>query len=102
MKQKLHLVGADGKKIGPTGKYPDGKISPSDEGELKIAISHSAQKQVVLIRFGIPVDWIGVRAPEARHLAQLLLSRAEMLEEEINGGKNNVGPVPGSDPGKDG
>jgi hypothetical protein len=44
-------------KLGATGKFPQGKISGDDEGELNCAIS-SLPDGSVRIDFGTPVVWL--------------------------------------------
>lgn len=62
---------------GPTGKFPDGKISPEDEGELQIAISHDQDN--VLVQFGKPTAWLGLPRDHAIQLAKLILEHAIQL-----------------------
>ncbi len=66
LKKKLNL--------GATGAFPDGKINPNDEGEIRIAVS--SQGGVIRIDFGKPVTWIGFNANEAKSLAALLMRHA--------------------------
>lgn len=60
--------------LGATGQFPLGKLTPSDEGELKLAIGRKDGK-VVLV-FGKPVAWIGFTAEQAREIAQMLVEHA--------------------------
>jgi len=59
--------------------FPQGKISPTDEGELSFAISLDLSKQAVVVRFAKPVDWIGLDKKSALHMAELLKERADSL-----------------------
>lgn len=59
-------------KLGQTGRFPEGKIHRTDEGELRMAVS--ARQGKVILNFGTPIAWIGL-TPE---LAELL---AEHLRE---------------------
>lgn len=62
------------KRPGPTGRFPQGKMHPSDEGELRIAITHKGGK--VVIDFGKPTAWIGLDPERADALAELLKQHA--------------------------
>lgn len=62
--------------LGNTGKYPDGKLDPSDEGELRLMISHSEDNQIIRLDFGKPTAWIGLPKDHAVQLAVLLLQHA--------------------------
>ena len=66
--------------IGATGRFPDGKVTPDDEGELAIAITH--KDGLVNIYFGKEVSWIGMRPQDARGLAALLVQHADGIEKE--------------------
>ena len=60
--------------LGDTGRYPQGQISPDDEGETKIAVGRKGDK--VIIDFGTPTKWIGFDADQAIEIALLLARRA--------------------------
>lgn len=64
-------------KIGPTGEFPKGKIHPTDEGELAMAIAAIEGK--IVIRFGTPTAWIGMDKAQALEMAQHLTRIAEAL-----------------------
>lgn len=66
------------KKIGPTGNYPEGKISNDDEGELRIAVHRTAKD--VILSFGKSISWIGLPPGTARRLAKLLIKNANEVE----------------------
>ena len=61
--------------VGPTGQFPEGKMSKHDEGEISFAIGHPNGK--VVIDFGSPVAWVGMEPQQAVALAQTLLSHAK-------------------------
>ena len=61
--------------VGPTGQFPDGKMSKHDEGEIAFAVGHPNGK--VVIDFGSPVAWVGMEPQQAVALAQTLLSHAK-------------------------
>lgn len=60
--------------LGDTGRYPQGQLTPDDEGELKLAVT--AKDGKVVVDFGKPVAWIGFDADQAIELAMTLARRA--------------------------
>jgi len=58
------------KELGPTGDYPDGKLTEHDEGGIKIGVTVKDGK--VILAFGGSVTWIGLDAKQARQLAESL------------------------------
>jgi len=60
--------------LGPTGKFPDGKLTDSDEGEIAIAVGSKDGK--VVIDFGKPTAWIGFTPAQANDIADLLRKHA--------------------------
>lgn len=69
------------KKIGPTGKFPYGKLHESDEGELAVGIACDFQQNVVVFNFGKPLAWLALPPGKARELAQLLIEKADELDK---------------------
>ena len=63
--------------LGATGNFPDGKMTPHDEGELKIAIVSVGDK--VVIEFGEPVRWIGLNRDQAVELGRAIIKKARKL-----------------------
>lgn len=64
------------KQLGATGQFPEGKLTPQDEGEIKIAIYHQPGK--VVIDFGDkPIKWIGFSPVQARQIAMMLMEHAD-------------------------
>jgi hypothetical protein len=63
------------KTLGRTGAFPEGKLTPHDEGELKFAV-HTADGKVIL-DFGTPVAWLGMSPELALNLAALLIQHAQ-------------------------
>lgn len=66
--------------IGATGRFPQGHLSPEDEGELALAVGVMDGK--VILNFGKPVMWIGFDADQARQLAQMIYDKAGSLAKE--------------------
>lgn len=64
--------------LGPTGKFPAGKISEDDCGQMRVGITH--ENGNVIVDFGAPMVWIGMPPHQAREFAQAILLHAEALE----------------------
>ena len=69
-------------KFGATGKFPQGKVSEDDEGELRFGVSSDGA--LVNLSFGKPVAWVGMDPPLARKLASMLTAHAD----KVDGGSN--------------
>lgn len=63
--------------LGPTGKFPEGKITKGDQGELKMAIG--IYKNTVIIDFGTKISWLGLPKQEAIAFAELIIKNANKL-----------------------
>lgn len=61
--------------LGATHNFPDGKLTPHDDGEIKFAIGY--YKGNVVINFNTPVVWLGMLPEQAKQLAELLLRYAD-------------------------
>lgn len=67
------------KELGATGKFPEGKLDSTDDGELKIGVTTHNGK--VIIDFGPkPVKWIGMKPEQAIALGEGLIRRAKELQ----------------------
>lgn len=64
-------------KPGATGKFPHGKLTRHDEGELNLTIGESDDN--VIINFGTPVSWMAMSPEQAVSLAQLLIAKARIV-----------------------
>jgi hypothetical protein len=69
-KEELHF--------GPTGQFPEGKLTSNDEGQIAfgVAIYHGK----VIVNFGTPIASLGLSPQEARQLALVLRQRANEIE----------------------
>jgi hypothetical protein len=67
-------------QLGPTGKFPSGKLSEIDEGELRFAVGGYHGK--VILNFGAPVHSAGFTPKQARELALALRKWANRVERE--------------------
>jgi len=63
--------------LGATGEFPEGKLNPTDEGEIRMAIASEGDK--VIIAFGKPTSWIGMGKQQALELAKSIIERAQIL-----------------------
>jgi hypothetical protein len=64
-------------KPGPTGKYPEGRLSEDDEGGLMIAVGSKEGK--IVINFGKDISWIALNPEEAMAFADAIKTRAKDL-----------------------
>ena len=54
-------------------QYPEGKLNPSDEGEIAIAIG--IEDGNVIINFGKPVAWLGLPGEQSIEMGRTLIKR---------------------------
>lgn len=59
---------------GATGLFPEGRLSPADEGQLQFALSNKDGK--VVLEFGTPVAWVGLNPQQAADLASGIIKHA--------------------------
>lgn len=59
---------------GATGKYPEGKLNPDDQGELRAALGVVDGR--VVIDFGKPVPWIAMTPEEAINFGAKIVEHA--------------------------
>lgn len=64
------------KILGPTGKFPNGKLNENDEGELVFGIAIDEGKMVM--NFGKPIKWIGF---EKKQVEELITYLSEKVKE---------------------
>jgi hypothetical protein len=62
---------------GAIGAYPEGKLTPSDEGNIQFAVGECDGK--VVIDFGTSVHWFAMTPQQAADLASSLLSKARLV-----------------------
>jgi hypothetical protein len=90
-----HVRDHPGIELGPTDRFPDGKLGPHDRGEIAAGVT--ACRGRVEIHFGGPVSWIAMPPLAARELAALLLKWAAVAEQ--TGRPGGESPIPnGADP----
>jgi hypothetical protein len=73
-------------RFGQTGEFLNGSIHEHDQGELTFGIAADARNGVVVVNFGKPVVWFGVRPREAREIAKALIAKANELDGGIGNG----------------
>lgn len=66
-------------KLGPTGKFPEGKVSKDDEGELSFAVGKDGGN--VVVNFGAPVVWFSMPPHLARKFAASLIEFADKASQ---------------------
>ena len=69
-------------KLGGTGRFPDGKLHPKDEGELQFGVSQDSHGNVH-VNFGKDVSWFSMPPQTAVQFARLLLKHAGAKKVEI-------------------
>jgi len=69
-------------KLGATGKFPDGKLTPNDEGELQLGLASDSAGRVHF-NFGKPIAWFAMERGQAIDLARLILRHAGVKKVEI-------------------
>jgi len=81
-------------KIGPTGRFPHGKLDSTDDGELCVAVNHwvvvkkdGSRIPMVKIDLGTPVTWIAMTADEARNFAKTVIEVADESDAMLTGVK---------------
>lgn len=56
-------------------KFPDGRINENDDGELTYAVAADPKRQLVLIQFAHPTDWVGLGPDDAQKLIDSLQAK---------------------------
>lgn len=64
--------------VGPTGRFPKGKLNPTDEGELAFTVKK--EKGQVRVDFGSPVAWFAMSPDLALQVAASLVKHATALK----------------------
>lgn len=77
MDPEIRKMFQDIPKLGATGKFPDGKLTEKDEGELQFAVGNKDNR--ILIEFGKPIRSLGMTKQEALKLAELLCKQANAI-----------------------
>lgn len=64
-------------------QYSMGRISPDDDGDLAMAFTADKAKNIVVLRFGKPVEWIGMGPAEVNGMINLLVEKMHELGEPV-------------------
>lgn len=62
---------------GALGEFPEGKLTPSDQGAIQFAIGSKRNK--VVLDFGKQVHWVAMTPQQATELASALLKHARKV-----------------------
>ncbi len=65
--------------LGPTGKFPQGKLTEDDAGEIEFTVARKGDK--VVMDFGTPVKWVGLTADDAREVGKALIKHAKKINK---------------------
>lgn len=71
------------RQFGATGRFPEGKLEDSDEGELQLGVAFDKLNGIVRIQFGKPVAWLGLSPSHAIEFAKILLEKATAKKNGI-------------------
>lgn len=66
-------------KTGPTGNYPDGKMTEDDRGEVCLQIGRA--DSYVMIEFGCEMSWMAMHPQQAREMGCRLIEWAARVDE---------------------
>ena len=73
----------DRRKLGATGRYPQGVLNGDDEGELQLGVALDPLDGLVHVNFGKPVAWFALPPELAITFARSLLKHAGAKRVEI-------------------
>jgi hypothetical protein len=65
--------------FGATNRFPQGKYTPQDEGEIAFGVAADKKAGKVIINFGKPTAWVGMDREQALALADSLKQKANDL-----------------------
>lgn len=61
-------------------EWPAGRMGGEDDGALSYAITTDQKNRTIVIRFGKPVEWIGLDVESAEQLRDELTKRLALLK----------------------
>lgn len=67
-------------RFGPTGRFPEGKLTKHDEGEIRFAVFRKDRK--VIINFNSPAHWLGMNPNQAIDLGNALIRHARKARRQ--------------------
>lgn len=62
--------------------FSEGRIGPTDDGDLAFSVGTHPDKPLVCIDFGKPVEWVAMGPQQAIELAQSLIKQARSVSTE--------------------
>lgn len=62
--------------------FSEGRIGPTDDGDVAFAVGTHPDKPLVCIDFGKPVEWVAMQPQQAIELAQNLIKQARSVSQE--------------------
>jgi hypothetical protein len=65
---------------GATGRFPQGKTTPDDQGELSVVCRADKARGLVVLDFGKPVAWLSAPPDQIREIAIQLLRQAAKID----------------------
>ena len=71
-------------RLGPTGRFPGGKLTADDDGEILMGVGR--RDDIVILEFGKATKWLGMPPRQALSLAALLIHHAKIIEPEVTPG----------------
>lgn len=63
-------------------EYPHGRMGHQDEGALAYGVVADKEHGTVVIRFGKPVEWIGLAPADVAALVKVLIRKAREVAKE--------------------
>ena len=63
-------------------EYPRGRMGAEDDGALSFAVAADKENGVIVIRFGKPVEWIGLAPEDASKLITLLVQKMREVKHD--------------------
>jgi hypothetical protein len=63
-------------------EYPRGRMGAEDDGALSFAVAADPQTKTVIIRFGKPVEWIGLAPEDLAKLITMLSAKVRELSTD--------------------
>lgn len=62
--------------------YSQGRINPKDDGDLAYAVAADPTTGTVIIDFGKPVEWIGLKPNDVAAMVKILIQKAREVAKE--------------------
>lgn len=70
--------------LGATGRFPEGKISPDDAGEIAVGILADSERRLIHFNFGNkPIAFMSMSPEQALEIAKALIKQARHLVPDL-------------------